>query len=85
MAKPVRAVAPASVEIEAYSGLSGAGSGEAWSKLVKGRAPPPFGFAGASCGSYAEVLAHVLLRVPAVALWLDRHVDLCQKGFHFLS
>jgi len=75
-----KAAAPADVVVEAYAGLPGAGSSQAWAKLVRGGCPSLAGFAGASNGSYAEALAHVLLRVPAVALWLDRHVDLCGVG-----
>ena len=72
--KPVSA---ADVAIEAYAGLPGVGGKRAWEgELVRGGYPPLGGFGG-KFGSYAGAVAQLLLRTPAVALWLERHAQVC--------
>jgi len=73
-------VAPAEMAIEAYAGLSGVGGSDAWVKVVNGKFPPLAGFGGGAGGTYAEAVAHALLRVPAVAIWLDGHVKCCRDA-----
>ena len=46
--------------------------------------PSPAGFGGKGV-SYATVFAQVMLRLPSVALWLDRHAEMCRLGVRCLA
>ena len=75
---------PNSVCIDAYDGLLGVGGEVAWSRYVVGGFPSPAGFGGKGV-SYATVFAQVMLRLPSVALWLDRHAEMCRVGVRCLA
>jgi endonuclease/exonuclease/phosphatase family metal-dependent hydrolase len=68
----------ADVSIGPYEGLLGLGAREAFAAGVRSVFPSRQGLvnaAGFAC--YANSACQVLLRLPAVALWLDRHAELC--------
>ena len=70
---------PYELEVAGYEGLSGRGYAMAWSGSGGGSWPPPCGLGGKAL-SYANVFVQVMLRLPAVALWLERHGSLCEGG-----
>lgn len=76
--KPPEPVAPARVCIDVYADLLGVGGARAW-ECVAGRSPCVGGLLVPGSGSTASWL-QVLLRLPAVALWLQAHVGLCKAG-----
>ena len=82
--RPAAPDPPSSVGIEAYNGLLGVGGEVAWSRYVLGGFPSPAGFGGKGV-SYATVFAQVMLRLPSVALWLQRHAEMCRVGVRCLA
>ena len=68
---------PADLAIEAFAGLPSGDAVAIW-RFVGGIAVGGLANAGNTC--YASSVAQVLLRVPAVALWLHTHAAQC-KGF----
>ena len=75
MLKPPDPIAHATVPIDAYTGMLGVGGARAW-ECVARRAPCIGGLLVPGPGSMASWL-QVLLRLPAVMLWVQAHVKLC--------
>ena len=71
-----RPVGPAEFALEAYEHLPGVGSREVW----RGGYPSLEGLQNVGNICYASSVCQMLLRVPAVALWLAWHTTICRDG-----
>ena len=67
-------VAPAELAIDALAGLPSGDARTTW-RTVGQLAPRGLANAGQTC--YASCVVQVLLRVPAVAVWLHAHANQC--------
>ncbi|MCP4036209.1 MAG: hypothetical protein GY733_04675, partial [bacterium] len=66
------------LELPGVDGISGAEAALAWSRLVQGRYPRMLGLCNPdSRRSFAICVAQVLLRVPAMAVWMTVHERSC--------
>ena len=75
---PVSPGASQEVRLAGYEGLARASVQAGWER--RGRYPFLSGFLNVRNTCFAASVMQVLLRVPAVIVWLDAHAQLCSRG-----
>ena len=75
---PVSPGASQEVRLAGYEGLARASVQAGWER--RGRYPVLSGFSNVRNTCFAASVVQVLLRVPAVIVWLEAHAQLCSRG-----
>jgi len=73
-------VLPEDVAIAALKGMAALRSGTVWGGASAERFPRVRGLCNPGCRSYALVVVQMLLRIPALFVWLAKHAGQCEHG-----